>query len=698
MVDAFDQLKATCELSDDGKKIDVWFLTSKATKHLTEAVRTIPGRRMVKKPSRHWVVPLDLSTARMLRKAFGDDMELGPKLKAWGHRAVGQQNVLGSVALSSVADIPRLRERLPRLWRALYLGPLYRNATQELGYTDKEINRWVELCALMAGKEPWAWEAGSYQTADVRFLTDSVAPANFNQQGLGKTPVHVGAVWESGLEHGEHLVIAPATAVDGTWEPELLQWHEGTPEDVEIFACTGSRKDRERTLAAFHRSEAAVKWCVVNPGMIKYRKQIIKEVEGYGWVEEVVSDDPFNPSYFKPSQIARRAKPKDHKRACGCKRLKDPHWHYVASYPEIMDTHWRTICVDECHKGSIRNHRSLSSFSIEDLLLAPDGKKFTLSGTPMKKKHGVDIWGILHWLRPDIFTNYWQFANMFFEVKSNGFGRNIGPLRSEMEEEFWEFLAPYVLRRLKSEAAPWLPPKQWIPVPVKLRDAQLRQYKQMEEEGMAVLGDGTFIETTGLLAEYVRLSQFANAYSTMDAKGTIVPTRESAKLDALFQKLEEAGILDGSTTEQTVIFSQYKQVVNLIAAELVGMGVPVATLTGDHNRQGVRRAIKEAFQAGQTKVLVIVTTAGGVSLTLDAADSAHFVDTSWAPDDDEQAEDRIHRTSKIHQVRIYQYFAEGTIDEDRMAVSIEKEDSHKYILDVRREMLRRKAANAQRTS
>lgn len=687
-MDAFEALKATVEISASGDKIDVLFQSTRQTAHLTEAVRNVPGRRMVKRPHRHWVVPLDMTTCRLLRRAFGEDLIIGQKLGAWARNARQGEDVLGKIALSDVEQIDHLKTRLPRLWRALYLGPLYRNATAELKYTDQEINRWVELCALMTRTQAWAPEFGSYQTADVRFLADAIAPLNGNQQGLGKTPEHVAAVWEGGLEQGCHLVVAPKAAIDGTWEPELLQWHEGTPLDVEVFACDGTRRDRERTLSAFRSSEAAVKWCVVNPGMIQYKKQNVTNVQGVGWRVVEQTEDPFTPIYHKPNEEARRAKPKDWKKACGCKRLKDPHWHYEATYPTLMNTEWTTICVDECHKGNIRNHRSLTSFSMNDLRLAGGGKRYAMSGTPMKKK-GADIWGILHWLRPDVFTSYWQFVGQFFKVTDNGFGKKVGELKEEMELEFFEYLKPYVLRRLKSEAAPWLPPKQYIPVIVKLEGRQAKQYATMEEEGMSTLGDGSVIETTGLLAEFIRLGQFANAYCTVNDQGKVVPTRESAKLDAMFQKLDEAGITDGSSDEQTVIFSQSREMVNLVAAELVGMGVSVATITGRQNRRGMRRAIRQAFQAGSTKVLCIVTTAGGVSLTLDAADSAHFIDTSWAPDDDEQAEDRVHRTSKVHQVRIYQYIAEDTIDGDRLAVSLDKDHAHKYILDVRREILRR---------
>lgn len=621
------------------------------SRELVAAMQSIPGRSY-RKRGKNWSVPLDLTTCRLLRKAFDPDrtgypakLIVGPELKAWAKNAIREEESLGKIALADTAELNHLPKTDMRLADAIHVGPKGRFMTP------------AEFAKALT-------EDGSYQTADVRFLVDSVAPVNANQQGLGKTPEWIAAIIEGGMYEGDHLIIAPSAAVDGTWEPELEEWLADAPFTWEIFACTGKRAQREAILAAWEESEAEARFIVVNPQMIQYRKTAER------------------------TPIARKAKPKEIKagQACHCSRLKDGHHHYEATYPELFRWRYKTIAIDECHKGNIRNHRSLTSFSIHDLNLMEDGKKTAMSGTPMKKM-GADIWGLLNWLRPDVFTSYWRFAEMFFEIIDNGYGKKVGRLREDREDEFFQYLTPYVVRRTKAECLPWLPPKQFIEVPVRLEGKQATQYAQMEADGVAALADGSRVETTSILAEFTRLSQFANAYCDV-RNGKVVPTRESAKLTALFQKLDETGIFDGDNEEQTVIFSQSREMIELVATMLREKGVAIDVIRGGQSRQGQRRQIKEAFQVGHTKVLCIVTTAGGVSLTLDAADSAHFIDQSWAPDDDEQAEDRLHRASRIHNVRIYQYIALETIDEVRGATAIEKDTAHKYILDVRRELLR----------
>lgn len=123
-------------------------------------------------------------------------------------------------------------------------------------------------------------------------------------------------------------------------------------------------------------------------------------------------------------------------------------------------------------------------------------------------------------------------------------------------------------------------------------------------------------------------------------------------------------------------------------------GVDVVTITGAVNKRGERAAIQKAFQAqGGARVIVMTTTAGGVAITLDAADTVIFMDEMWSPADMEQAEDRVHRASRIHQVTIYYLRTVDTIDDYRMETVGSKAELHKEVLDIRRQYLAdRKAA------
>lgn len=605
---------------------------------LVERMRSVSGRSFVKTPHKHWHVPLDLETCRQLRSAFGDDLVIGPDLYSWAQNAGRAEATLGTLAAADTAVLLRL-QALPALHDAIHLGP------KGLIMSPQERTQ------ALAGP-------ASFQAADVQFLVSAANPLNGNQQGIGKTPEWIAAVWEAGLENGNHLVIAPGSAVDGTWEPELEKWQADAPKGVGIFACTGTRLQRELTLLDWRQSLAPVKWVVVNPAMIQFKK------------------DP-----TRTSPITLQLKGKAALDGCYCSKGPEGHEHYDTPYPELTRIVWDTICIDECHKGNVRNHKTITSKAIHQL---ETHKRCAMSGTPMKKK-GSDIWGILHWLNPQVFTSYWRFADNYFHIDDNGYGKTVGKLRKEMEESFFRMLQPYVIRRTKAEVLTWLPPKHYVEVPCAMTAGQALQYRAMEKEGVARLAEGS-VSTTSILAEFTRLTQFSFGKWERSSAGKLVATADSGKLEALLDKMEEAGVFDDTSVKQ-LVFSQFKEVIYIVAKELEARGIKTAIVSGDQHKQGQRRQIREDFQGGDTQVLCIVTTAGGVSLTLDAADTVHMLDDMWSPDEVEQAEDRAHRASRVHNVTVYQYRSINSIDQYRASTAAEKAVEHKRILDIRRRIV-----------
>lgn len=605
-------------------------------------VKAIPGRTFVKSPRRHWHVPKTMETCRALREAFGKSLHIGPNLHSWATEAARQERQLGSTALATTATLTRLPQALPTLYRAIHVGPV--------GLTFTDEAQWERALR----------EEASFQAADVRFLADAPAPLNANEQGLGKTPEWIAAVWEAGLERGDHLVICNAKAVDGTWEPELEKWQQDAPCDVAIYAATGSKANRQRTIEAFFADPAPVRWLVVNMEMVRWRKQ-------------------------KDGPVRILVTGKDARGACRCAadRQQRPHVHYSAPYPELHNHTWDTLCIDECHKGSIRNHRSLSSKAAGKLKVRH--KRCAMSGTPAKKR-GADIWGVLNWLRPDHFSNYWQFAGAFFKLENNGFGTKVLDLLPEREEAFYRTLTPYVVRRLKTEVLPWLPPKHHVEVLCTMGDKQEAQYRAMEAEGVVRIGDAD-VTTTSVLAEFTRLSQFANAYCEMRG-GEVWPTAESCKVDAMLEKMEEADVFDDPAKKQ-IVFSQSRRMVEVVADVLRSKGLKVDVISGGtHKGQGALRQAMDRFNNGDTQIMCIVTQAGGVSLTLTAADTAHMLDDSWAPDETAQAEDRLHRvTTGTKQVTIYHYRSRDTIDLYRRDTAEGKAEQQQRILDARRKLM-----------
>ena len=65
--------------------------------------------------------------------------------------------------------------------------------------------------------------------------------------------------------------------------------------------------------------------------------------------------------------------------------------------------------------------------------------------------------------------------------------------------------------------------------------------------------------------------------------------------------------------------------------------------------------------------------AGGVGITLTAASTVVFLDRSWSPAINAQAEDRLHRIGQKDAVQVVDIMARGTVDLGRRAI----DDQHK---------------------
>lgn len=155
--------------------------------------------------------------------------------------------------------------------------------------------------------------------------------------------------------------------------------------------------------------------------------------------------------------------------------------------------------------------------------------------------------------------------------------------------------------------------------------------------------------TTLLLAEervrvesgqaLVMLGHFRHAGSKAKARATI------DLIDSIFE--EDAAEYWEAEREKrphknaaVIVFCAYKDTAAQIAEKF---GVPV--MSGD-TPDKQRQPMVDAFQAGENRVFVGIYGAGGVGVTLTAANTVILVDRPWTPGEVEQAEDRAHRISQ----------------------------------------------------
>lgn len=513
-----------------------------------------------------------------------------------------------------------------------------------------------------------------YQRADVKFLSVTSA-LNLNEQRLGKTPETIAAVFEAGLEAGPHLVCAPRTSLDTVWRFEIERWTANLEQPHEVITYGGHLTARQR--------EAALD-------------------EFWSCVEEQY------PVWF----------------VCTFQTVRD------GNEPAVEE--WATFTVDEYHKsglpnavgGNDRSKGSKFSWAVKDIKAQ---RRFALSGTPMGGKP-IKLWGGLTFLYPQQFTSKWNWAKTWLEVSDNGRGQDIGGIQRGREDEFYASLAPYAVRRLRSEVLPQLPQAQWIDVWYEMTPKQAKQYSDMADRAETNIEEKK-LGAIGILAEYARLKQFADAYAgeiresyarcpTCKGEGElviegrdeaskctdcdglgkrlkqhVVPSEESGMLPYLMERLAENGIDpdDPEGDSVAVVASQFKDVAIMVAGYLNKKGIKSELITGDVS-QDERNRIQMAFRTDgkptDARVVVMTTTAGGVAITLDRADNVHILDETWMPDDQEQLADRVFNASRMHQVGVYVYRARGTVEEQIQETNIDKAKINREILDLRRQGFR----------
>lgn len=625
------------DIAEDGKSIDVFFLFNEEdVKKIKRGVfgskfrsRQYAERKGYKKA--YWEIPLDITSGVQLREQFGDRLVLGDNLKKWGNKTKKTHSKLSDLAKADGAKLKKLPKVLPKLNK--FLRP--------------------------------------YQKAGVMFAATAPNPLIADQPGLGKTVQAIGAIFEAGTAEGANLVIAPKVSLETVWARELRK-HQ----PYKVWVATGGRNQREDVLTDFYITcvlDEEPGWLIVNPHMVSYRR---------------IPNPDYDPGSMDPRKASRWMLKDD-----GTLELD-------TSYNMIGDVEWMNVIIDEAHKNAIRNPNTMTARGMYDLKVGEDGKKIALSGTPMD--HPIHLWGTLHWLHPEKFTSKWKWAEQWLQVSNNGYGYVIGGIKDGLREEFFRSLNPYILRRTKTEVFKELPEKQRVDMWVDMEAEQAKQYKEFVLQAMIKFEDEA-ITATSILAELMRLKQIAIAKQNVQeriVKGEkvlkLIPTEHSAKLEAVEQLLDERGMFDkkkkgeghieGIQQEKVVIFSQFKEVAKMLSAWLDKRKVKHFLMTGDTS-QPDRVTIQDEFQKeGGNRILIMTTQAGGMSITLDRADSAIFMDELWTASDMEQAEDRLHRVSRIHNVTCYYIRTNDTIDQKIMAIVKDKASITKEILDERRYM------------
>lgn len=413
-----------------------------------------------------------------------------------------------------------------------------------------------------------------YQLDDVKFLAARKTAGCFNEQRTGKTPVALSTMKVKGVT--KLLIVAPASTLY-SWANECNNWWF---EDLPAIVVDGPANKRKKIIE---------EW---NQGALIISYECLREVT------KTIKD--------KTGEVI------------GYERAGD--LGYIKAHKDIQG-----IILDEAHR--IKNHESNQALALFTLNYIPN--RLALTGTPAPGKQH-EIYSILHWLYPTIFTGYWRFINYYFnqgkEYNSQRDYTVIGTFKHNKDKELTEFLNIISTCRRRASVMAWLPKKDRQIIKLPMSDKQKEYITELKETFEI---SGTDVDAVNILAQLIKTRQILLAPSILGLKG------KSPKIEWIKQYLKDY------PDKSILIFSNFTTFLKELSKELKCNNL----IIGETSKTE-RERLKNEFQAGNIKLLLINIKAGKEGITLDRGDVAIFTDKYPPVGDIMQAEDRFVATTK----------------------------------------------------
>jgi superfamily II DNA or RNA helicase len=304
---------------------------------------------------------------------------------------------------------------------------------------------------------------------------------------------------------------------------------------------------------------------------------------------------------------------------------------------------WDAVVLDEAQ--AIKNESSQTARAAFELR----GRfRVALSGTPVENRL-EELWSIMHFVNPGLLGGRSDFRERYAAPIAVGDPGAAARLRAKIR--------PFVLRRMKRDVLPELPPRTDQVLAVELDERERAVYdavrvatrKDVAEKLQKGGGAGVLAALEALL----RLRQ-ASCHSAL-VPGQSAET--SSKIEAVVEALSDAAA-DG---HKALVFSQWTSLLDLVEPHLTQEGIAFTRLDGSTtDRAGVVAAFQD--EAGPP-VMLVSLKAGGTGLNLTAADHVFLLDPWWNPAVEDQAADRAHRIGQDRPVMVYRLVAKDTVEE-----------------------------------
>lgn len=290
---------------------------------------------------------------------------------------------------------------------------------------------------------------------------------------------------------------------------------------------------------------------------------------------------------------------------------------------------------------------------------------WTLTGTPMPND-ATELWTLLYYLRPGLISKgmdgpmkFEEFRDQFCRL-APGYGREPRVVGLKNEAQLRAILSLFWMRRKLKDVQSQLPAMRYGEVIVEATDSNQKAVDSVFERITRRISRDTYDR---LVIEPHLLPAGDEELSTLRRQLAEI------KAPALAEYLREE--LGSNPDEKIVIFSWHTNPIETLKKKLADFGPVVVDgkTKGDDVGKNVRR-----FQNDPAcRVFLGQIRAAGTGLTLTAAHNVIFLDLSWTPADNAQAERRILRIGQTAESCLCRHvILKDSIDEAVMRVLARK--------------------------
>ncbi|WP_203569865.1 MULTISPECIES: DEAD/DEAH box helicase [Deefgea] len=327
---------------------------------------------------------------------------------------------------------------------------------------------------------------------------------------------------------------------------------------------------------------------------------------------------------------------------------------------QFAAVHWHTVVLDEAQ--AIKNATTKRSQAA--MALQADFRMIA-TGTPMENHLG-ELWNLFRFINPALLGSKEKFTAKYANPIENG--------DKAAKQALKKIIQPFMLRRTKTQVLEELPARTEITLRVPLTSDEMHLYEALRQQAVERLDsiDEAAKKPMQVLAEITKLRRFCCNPKLVMKDSQLIGSKLTAFTEITTELLENQ--------HKALVFSQFVDHLAIVREWLENQGIAYQYLDGSTPPKKRQEAVN-AFQAGDGDIFLISLKAGGSGLNLTAADYVIHLDPWWNPAVEDQASDRAHRMGQQRPVTIYRLVAEGTIEEQIVALHHNKRDLADSLLE-----------------